>query len=66
MKIVTRDCYIVNNDDVAYAARRWLWFNTEEISCEAWDIMTISNELMVEVNLTNVIMYDVGLEGWKK
>ena len=49
--------YIVRNDDVTNATRCWLWFNTELISCEKWVIMTISNELIVEVNLTDVIMH---------
>ena len=49
--------YIVRNDDVTNATRCWLWFNMELISCEEWVIMTISNELMVEVSLTDVIMH---------
>ena len=49
--------YIVKNDDVTNATQCWLWFNTEEISCEEWVMMAISNGLMVEVSLTDVIMH---------
>ena len=45
------------NDDVTNATRCSLWFKTEVISCEEWIIMTIRNELMVEVKLMNVIMH---------
>ena len=62
MRIIARDCYlctyIVKKDNVTNAARCWLWFNTEEYSCEEWVIM-VTELFAVPLENENYFTYKI-------
>ena len=50
--------YIVKKDNVTNAARCWLWFNTEEYSCEEWVIM-VTELFAVPLENENYFTYKI-------